>query len=560
MAKYWGIHNIIYPGSELSHVQGRTTEIQDLPFDENMQAGDYVYLFWADDYLYGWGTINELKPQVYKNGILRRNIVITPIAACSQLATVGEIKTNANFSNYDKLKRESLSSFNSTQVKYLNFLCRVLNPSPPDLEDPATSFTQSLRRKLTPLQKKAINEIWTFYIDNYKTNLWIPIGFLHSQLGEDGKSLRKSLEDLGGSIIIETDGATDRKRYSLSFLGALLSRDGEKLETWVLKYLDYILYIVTSDSTTNLIKSQEIESHLKLNNQDALLFSQFFGTSSNPFVHGGYSSGNSWTTKLPPDEEELMSLGANEYFQKHMKKIYHPEAPIKALPYYGYVTDLTKTTTNHVQPPREVKPIMTTQSQSKKFFTHGSNITSTIAFLTILGLKKIPGVEVAELLTKLHAEIKTRLTQNNIYDQTYVLSSLTGAIIIIPDNVHQNVLNLLIQINNSLAPIGIPIRIGISHGDIKELEDVDGRKNFIGIPINHAARLATSDKNQGLLVQKNLADHLQATLNSKHWLSNGNSNRLHVEIEGKRDEKFDCYYPPTSIWTTVNSILTVRSN
>ncbi|MBI4854287.1 MAG: SUMF1/EgtB/PvdO family nonheme iron enzyme [Acidobacteria bacterium] len=101
----------------------------------------------------------------------------------------------------------------------------------------------------------------------------------------------------------------------------------------------------------------------------------------------------------------------------------------------------------------------------------------------------------------------------------------------------------------------------MSRGEIQELIDVDGRINFIGIAINHSARLATAstkiDNNNnhpGLLIHETLARHLQSTLRASHWLSYKNPNHLSIEVEGKRDEKFLCYYPPIGIWPTTPTI------
>ena len=175
----------------------------------------------------------------------------------------------------------------------------------------------------------------------------------------------------------------------------------------------------------------------------------------------------------------------------------------------------------------------------------------TVAFILISGLKQVGGVESVELLAKLHSAIKSFINKQN-YQGIQVLSSLLGAIVLFPDSLQLNTINLIISINSEMNSLGIPIRVGMSRGDIQELLDVDGKVNFIGVAINHSARLATSNitKHPGLLVHDSLANHLQSTLRANHWLSARNSNRLSIEVEGKRKEMFLCRYPPESIWPT----------
>ncbi len=195
------------------------------------------------------------------------------------------------------------------------------------------------------------------------------------------------------------------------------------------------------------------------------------------------------------------------------------------------------------------------QEQPIIAFRQGAISTMTVAFILISGLKQVGGLESVELLAKLHSAIKSFINKQN-YQGIQVLSSLLGAIVLLPDSLQLNTINLIISINNEMNSLGIPIRVGMSRGDIQELLDVDGKANFIGVAINHSARLATSNltTHPGLLVHDSLASHLQSTLRASHWLSARNSNRLFIEVEGKRDEKFLCFYPSESIWPTLSTV------
>jgi len=191
-------------------------------------------------------------------------------------------------------------------------------------------------------------------------------------------------------------------------------------------------------------------------------------------------------------------------------------------------------------------------------FRPGAIKTTIVAFIIINEIKDIGGVESAELLTTLHSSIKSLINKQALLN-VQILSNLLGAIILFPNSPELNPLDsikLIIELNNQMTSNGIAIKVGMSLGDVQELIDIDGKANFIGVCINQAARLATAkmDNHPGLLVHESLANHLQATLRASHWLSGKNSSRLSVEVAGKRDEKFLCYYPPTNIWPKLSSI------
>ena len=191
-------------------------------------------------------------------------------------------------------------------------------------------------------------------------------------------------------------------------------------------------------------------------------------------------------------------------------------------------------------------------------FRPGAIKTTIIAFIIINGVKDIGGIESAELLTKLHSSIKSLINKQTLLNVP-VLSNLLGAIILFPNSAQFEPLDsikLIIELNNEMASNSIAIKVGMSLGDVQELIDIDGKANFIGVCINQAARLATTkmDNHPGLLIHESLASHLQASLRANHWLSGKNSNRLFVEVSGKREEKFLCYYPPTNIWPSLPNI------
>ncbi|KAF0249544.1 MAG: hypothetical protein FD167_1051 [bacterium] len=231
--------------------------------------------------------------------------------------------------------------------------------------------------------------------------------------------------------------------------------------------------------------------------------------------------------------------------------------PIESSPSNNQTNSQTNNPVNTMQN-SQANNTVSEQEQPIIAFRQGAISTMTVAFILISGLKQVGGLESVELLAKLHSAIKSFINKQN-YQGIQVLSSLLGAIVLLPDSLQLNTINLIISINNEMYSLGIPIRVGMSRGDIQELLDVDGKANFIGVAINHSARLATANITKhsghpGLLVHDSLANHLQSTLRASHWLSARNSNRLSIEVAGKRDEKFFCFYPSESIWPTLSTV------
>lgn len=132
MPRFWGFHQCAIHYSELRHWQGRSFPFH-TPIDPRMRVGDHVYLFWADDELYGRGIIESIGKPNDKN--MLREVSVQIIAASPPGVKVKEeIKSNPLFENYDRIKQEGcLSSFNDDQLRFLNgCLARIGIKPPPD--------------------------------------------------------------------------------------------------------------------------------------------------------------------------------------------------------------------------------------------------------------------------------------------------------------------------------------------------------------------------------------------------------------------------------------------
>jgi GUN4-like len=175
----------------------------------------------------------------------------------------------------------------------------------------------------------------------------------------------------------------------------------------------------------------------------------------------------------------------------------------------------------------------------------GTELKASVGFFQIPKLKEIardnPSLSYTCLLTLHRILDEWRSAQPT---EIRVLSSLTGAIIIVPDAseiyIHQHLLGILKQCKTS----GVPIRIGITHGDVEVLEDSDGLMNFIGTPVNVAARLAFSTKNDSLLYENTYTELVRGIFRDKNKDLLHPRDCLEITIEGKlHDRAFLCRRP-----------------
>jgi class 3 adenylate cyclase len=168
---------------------------------------------------------------------------------------------------------------------------------------------------------------------------------------------------------------------------------------------------------------------------------------------------------------------------------------------------------------------------------------ATAAFLSIAALKSMDGPEVQAALSTLHRELRSSLAPLALPD-VRILSSLTGAIVLVPDGLNRNVHepDLLPAWLRAAGAAGLAVRAGVARGMVETIEDADGTLNAIGRCLNVAARLATSDENPGALYEEPYAAHVQSMLLRTHFLHP--KKRVAVQVKGKRAEVFTCFADP----------------
>jgi len=184
----------------------------------------------------------------------------------------------------------------------------------PDLND--------LRRRLTDEQRAILSAIWEHYRDRDGRILRRA---LHQRFGK--QLVRASLEQLGGSIAFEfPEGG--RETYGLTFLGILLTDQGEESEQLLVRYLDYVRGRFVSDPEIERLQGQEIEAALGLSAQQSHLLRLL--------IHFGHLWGNAaslgpgeWSVGVPYDIEDLPSVqDLWAYVRTRALKDYDPAVPV----------------------------------------------------------------------------------------------------------------------------------------------------------------------------------------------------------------------------------------
>jgi class 3 adenylate cyclase len=176
---------------------------------------------------------------------------------------------------------------------------------------------------------------------------------------------------------------------------------------------------------------------------------------------------------------------------------------------------------------------------------------ASAAFFSVASLKSMAGPAVQAAMSTLHRTLREAmepLSDSSADPVVRILSSLTGAIVLVPDALNCNLHDILPDAVRAISAAGIAVRVGVSRSDIQMIVDADNRLNAIGRCINIAARLAVSNDNPGILYHELYANHVQTLLPRTHFLHPQHAGgRPPVYIKGKRTEVFTCFADPEII-------------
>ncbi len=154
---------------------------------------------------------------------------------------------------------------------------------------------------------------------------------LHSQQG--GKPhVRPLLEACGGSIVYESED-NGIPHYALTFLGVLLSSEGEELENLIVLYLDFACRKAIEEPQRDHVSSKEIASELHLTPQQVANLGRVLFLSR--FVHNGSLGVERWDAGLPRDIEDLPK-DLLSHVRNTAIKDYDPNMPVGSIQRTSY--------------------------------------------------------------------------------------------------------------------------------------------------------------------------------------------------------------------------------
>ncbi len=120
---------------------------------------------------------------------------------------------------------------------------------------------RDVRQSLDDIQREALDTIWAYQLDHEDG---MPTKRLHHKLRpKSPAAIRDALGRLGGTVLWERFSKGE-PHYRLSFLGTLLTSQGEDAEKLLVEYLAYVRARWLEDPEVERITNQEVEAVLKL--------------------------------------------------------------------------------------------------------------------------------------------------------------------------------------------------------------------------------------------------------------------------------------------------------
>ena len=170
-------------------------------------------------------------------------------------------------------------------------------------------------------------------------------------------------------------------------------------------------------------------------------------------------------------------------------------------------------------------------------------VSGSVAFLRIPGFGDHDATTTLRTMQALHGA----LADLRELVPARVFSALTGAIVVLLDRDSEAPLHTHLGLLSSLVSArGVPIRAGVTHGELEALVDADGLTNLIGPMVNIAARLAYAAENTGCLYNQSYVDSVRGYAAEADTLAPHHGER--IEATGKaHDAKLAAWNCPAFV-------------
>ncbi len=126
------------------------------------------------------------------------------------------------------------------------------------------------KKKISPFQQELLQKAWEQFHLHAK---WPAIRQFYSEYGKD--TVRKALSSLTGNVGTEDNQSSSPWRvYRLSLLGVLLTRDGLKFKSLLLRFLELQRASFINDPLKSHFEASDIGKILNINENDLALLGQ----------------------------------------------------------------------------------------------------------------------------------------------------------------------------------------------------------------------------------------------------------------------------------------------
>ncbi len=189
-----------------------------------------------------------------------------------------------------------------------------------------------IRRSLTNNQQQIIDAVWRRYYENYsEEEEWIRCRELDLLF----RSLKRTLsiiKTMSGHILYDAVRSNHR-RYQLSFLGALLTEQGEEAESLLVDYLSYARERLHKNPQIETLEGKEIEKDLRLSPDQSYLLCLAIDLSR---WDGGCNK-VAWCARLPEEIADYLDEDAvRKYIREEATQYYDPSYPVLEKDKYFY--------------------------------------------------------------------------------------------------------------------------------------------------------------------------------------------------------------------------------
>jgi uncharacterized protein DUF4062 len=164
------------------------------------------------------------------------------------------------------------------------------------------SRLEELRRKLTPVEREVINEIWQKY---RQTGKWPIARAMHSRRSK--QAVRECLQGLGGGIVTEAQDNSSGKHYELTIIGVLLSNEGTDYFALLVRYLEFLRKQFKEAPERMEFAAEDFRQALDLTDEQLKALGELVRLGR--LWNGGGYGAVSWTVRVPDEVEDLPNKG-----------------------------------------------------------------------------------------------------------------------------------------------------------------------------------------------------------------------------------------------------------